>query len=387
MKINNEIRDNVFKKIEETYNSMSEFYYIHATPTLFNYGTRYQQGSSCFLLGISDSIDGIYDCLKNSAKISQHSGGIGVHISNIRANGSLIKTICGTSSGTAKMLKMFDDSSSFIDQGGKRKGAIAVYIAIWHADILELLKAKDPKMNNETGLKNLFFALMINDLFMQRCIDGTLWSLMSPDECPLLVDAYGTDFEEKYTNYEKEGKFRMQINANELLSIIIRTRAISGTPYMLFSDTINNKSNQKNVGPIKSSNLCAEIVEYSDSNSYAVCNLASISLPKFVKKHTGLLDQTKILSLEELDNIFDFPLLGTKTEDLCVNLNKIIDNNYYPTEECVSNNIDLRPIGIGIQGLADVFIKLKISFDSVLAKQIVFYISETMYYFALSQSN
>ncbi|HPQ08066.1 MAG TPA: ribonucleoside-diphosphate reductase subunit alpha [Bacteroidia bacterium] len=358
----------------ETYNLMSEKWFTHATPTLFNAGTPKPQMSSCFLLQIKeDSIDGIYDTLKDCAKISQSAGGIGLAIHKVRATGSYIKGTNGTSNGIIPMLKVFNETARYVDQGGgKRKGSIAVYLEPWHADIFEFLDIRKNHGKEELRARDLFTALWIPDLFMKRVENDEHWTLMCPNECPGLYEVYGEKFEELYTSYEKAGKGRKTIKARELWGAIIEAQIETGNPYMLYKDACNAKSNQKNLGTIQSSNLCTEIIEYTAPDEIAVCNLASIALPKFV---------------DEKNRTFDFQKLIEVTKVITKNLNKIIDLNYYPVPEARKSNLRHRPIGIGVQGLADAFILLRYPFDSEEAKQLNRDIFEAIYFGALTASN
>lgn len=355
----------------ETYNLMSEKWFIHATPTLFNAGTPKPQLSSCFLLSMTDdSITGIFETLSRCAKISQSAGGIGVSIHNVRAKGSYIKGTGGTSNGIIPMLKVFNDTARYVDQGGgKRKGAFAVYLEPWHADIHEFLELKKNHGKEEARARDLFYAMWIPDLFMQRVKDDQEWSLFCPNEAPGLCDTYGSEFEALYHKYEKEGKARKVIRAQELWFTILESQIETGTPYILFKDAANKKSNQKNLGTIRSSNLCTEIIEYTAPDEVAVCNLASISLSKFVS-----------------DRIFDFKKLESVTRVITRNLNRIIDINYYPIPEAKNSNFRHRPIGIGVQGLADAFILMRMAFDSEAAATLNKQIFETIYYAAVSES-
>ncbi|HXB39080.1 MAG TPA: ribonucleoside-diphosphate reductase subunit alpha, partial [Bacteroidia bacterium] len=357
----------------ETYNLMSERWFTHATPTLFNAGTPKPQMSSCFLLQMQDdSIDGIYNTLKQCAKISQSAGGIGINIHNVRATGSYIKGTNGTSNGIIPMLKVFNETARYVDQGGgKRKGSIAVYLEPWHADIYSFLDIRKNHGKEEMRARDLFTALWIPDLFMKRVEEEGIWSLMCPNECPGLSDCHGEAFEALYTKYESEGRFRKQIPARELWSEIIESQIETGNPYMLFKDAANGKSNQQNLGTIKSSNLCTEIIEYTSSDEVAVCNLASIALPRFVDEKTGTFDHQKL---------FEVTYVATK------NLNKIIDRNYYPIPEARNSNMRHRPIGLGVQGLADAFIMLRYSFESEEARKLNSEIFETIYYASMTAS-
>ena len=356
----------------ETYNLMSEKWFTHATPTLFNAGTPKPQLSSCFLLTMKDdSIDGIYDTLKQCAKISQSAGGIGLSIHHVRAKGSYIKGTGGTSNGIVPMLRNFDMTARYVDQGGgKRKGSFAVYLEPWHADIFDFLELKKNHGKEEMRARDLFYALWIPDLFMQRVENNEMWSLFCPNEAPGLADVWGDDFERLYEKYEKEGKFRKQVKAQDLWFEVLEAQIETGTPYMLYKDAANKKSNQKNLGTIKSSNLCTEIMEYTSPDEVAVCNLASIALPKFVTEE-GTFDHQKLYEI---------------TKVVTRNLNKVIDINYYPVEEARNSNMRHRPIGIGVQGLADVFIMLKMPFDSEEAKGLNSEIHETIYFGAMEAS-
>ena len=355
----------------ETYHLMSKKYFTHATPTLFNSGTPKPQMSSCFLLAMKDdSIDGIYDTLKQTAKISQSAGGIGLSIHNIRATGSYIAGTNGTSNGIVPMLRVFNDTARYVDQGGgKRKGSFAIYVEPWHADIFDFLNLKKNHGKEEMRARDLFYAMWVPDLFMRRVEEDTTWTLMCPNECPGLYDSHGEEFEKKYLEYESENKGRKTIKARELWEKILESQIETGTPYMLYKDAANRKSNQKNLGTIRSSNLCTEILEYTSSDEVAVCNLASIALPMFVKDggfdHQGLYDVT---------------VRATK------NLNKVIDRNYYPVKEAENSNFRHRPIGLGVQGLADTFIKLRMPFTSDEAKALNQEIFETLYFAALTAS-
>ncbi len=356
----------------ETYNLMSEKWFTHATPTLFNAGTPKPQLSSCFLLTVKeDSIDGIYNTLKQCAKISQSAGGIGLSIHNIRATGSYIKGTNGSSNGIIPMLRVFNDTARYVDQGGgKRKGAFAIYLEPWHADIFEWLDLKKNHGKEELRARDLFYALWTPDLFMKRVEENGEWSLFCPNEAPGLSETYGKEFEALYEKYEREGRARKIVKAQELWFAVLESQIETGTPYMLYKDHANKKSNQKNLGTIKSSNLCTEIIEYTAPDEVAVCNLASIALPKFVEN--GRFNHEKL---------FEITQVATR------NLNKIIDVNYYPVEEARNSNMRHRPIGLGVQGLADVFIMLRMPFDSDEASKLNEDIFETIYYGAMSASN
>lgn len=355
----------------ETYNLMSERWFTHATPTLFNAGTPKPQMSSCFLTTIKDdSIDGIYDTLKNCAKISQSAGGIGLSIHDVRATGSYIRGTNGTSNGIMPMLRVFNDTARYVDQGGgKRKGSFAIYLEPWHADIYDFLDMRKNTGKEEARARDLFSALWTPDLFMERVEANGEWSLFCPNECPGLSDCWGDEFVKLYTKYEEEGKARKTIPARDLWTAIIDSQIETGNPYMLYKDACNSKSNQQNLGTIKSSNLCTEIVEYTAPDEIAVCNLASIAVPRFVIE--GKFDHQKL---------FDITYVITK------NLNKIIDRNYYPVVEARNSNMRHRPIGIGIQGLADAFILMRFPFDSPEAKELNKEIHETIYYAAMTAS-
>lgn len=356
----------------ETYNLMSEKWFIHATPTLFNAGTPKPQLSSCFLLtATDDSISGIFETLTRCAKISQSAGGIGLSIHNIRAKGSYIKGTGGTSNGIIPMLKVYNDTARYVDQGGgKRKGAFAIYLEPWHADIEDFLELKKNHGKEEMRARDLFYAMWIPDLFMERVKSGGQWSLFCPNEAPGLCDVYGGEFEALYHKYEQEGKARQTISAQELWFKILESQIETGTPYILYKDAANRKSNQKNLGTIRSSNLCTEILEYTSKDEVAVCNLASIALPKFVE-----------------NGVFDFQKLYDVTRVVTRNLNKVIDINYYPVIEAENSNMRHRPIGIGVQGLADAFIQMRMPFDSPEAKALNTEIFETIYFASLTESN
>lgn len=355
----------------ETYELMSKKYFTHATPTLFNSGTPKPQMSSCFLLTMKeDSIDGIYDTLKQTAKISQSAGGIGLSIHNIRATGSYIAGTNGTSNGIVPMLRVFNDTARYVDQGGgKRKGSFAIYLETWHADIFDFLDLKKNHGKEEMRARDLFYAMWISDLFMKRVQEDGEWTLMCPNECPGLADTHSEEFEALYTKYEAEGKGRKTIKARELWEKIMESQIETGTPYMLYKDAANRKSNQKNLGTIKSSNLCTEILEYTSPDEVAVCNLASIALPMFVK-----------------NGAFDHKELFRITKRVTKNLNRVIDRNYYPVKEAENSNMRHRPIGLGVQGLADTFIKLRLPFTSDEAKALNQEIFETLYFAAVTAS-
>ena len=358
--------------VVKTYNMLSEGWFTHATPTLFNAGTPKPQMSSCFLLTMKeDSISGIYDTLKQCAKISQSAGGIGLAMHNIRATGSYIKGTNGTSNGIVPMLRVFNDTARYVDQGGgRRKGSFAMYLEPWHADVFDFLEMRKNHGKEEQRARDLFYALWIPDLFMKRVEENGDWTLMCPNECPGLPETHSKEFEKLYTKYEKEGKGRKTIKAQELWFKILESQVETGTPYMLFKDAANAKSNQQNLGTIRSSNLCTEIIEYTSPDEIAVCNLASVALPKFVKED-GTYDH---------DKLFEISYQVTR------NLNKIIDRNYYPVVEARNSNMRHRPIGIGVQGLADAFILMRLPFDSDEAQQLNKDIFETIYYAACTAS-
>lgn len=363
-------KENIAKAIE-TYDLMSERWFTHATPTLFNAGTPKPQMSSCFLLTTKDdSIDGIYDTLKMCAKISQSAGGIGLSIHNVRATGSYIRGTNGTSNGIVPMLRVFNDTARYVDQGGgKRKGSFAIYLEPWHADIFEFLDLKKNHGKEEIRARDLFFALWTSDLFMERVESEGDWTLFCPNEAPGLADCWGDEFRALYTKYENEGRGRKTIKARDLWTAILESQIETGTPYMLYKDAANAKSNQQNLGTIKSSNLCTEIIEYTAPDEVAVCNLASLALPRFITD--GQFDHKRL---------FDVTVVATK------NLNRIIDNNYYPVEEARKSNMRHRPIGLGVQGLADVFIMLRMPFDSDEARKLNAEIFETIYFAAMTAS-
>ncbi len=357
--------------VKETYELMSKKFFTHATPTLFNSGTPKPQMSSCFLLAMKDdSIDGIYDTLKQTAKISQSAGGIGLSIHNVRATGSYIGGTNGTSNGIVPMLRVFNDTARYVDQGGgKRKGSFAIYVEPWHADIFDFLDLKKNHGKEEMRARDLFYAMWIPDLFMERVQTDAEWTLMCPNECPGLFECHSEEFEALYHKYEAEGKGRKTVKARELWEKILESQIETGTPYMLYKDAANRKSNQKNLGTIKSSNLCTEIMEYTSADEVAVCNLASIALPMFVK-----------------NGEFDHKELFKVTKRVTKNLNRVIDRNYYPVIEAQNSNFRHRPVGLGIQGLADAFIMLRLPFTSDEAKKLNQEIFETLYFAAVTAS-
>jgi ribonucleoside-diphosphate reductase alpha subunit len=364
MRVAIQLHGNNFSKVRETYDALSLGYFIHATPTLFNAGTARPQLSSCFLVHMQDdSIKGIYDTLGECAQISKWAGGIGLSVHNVRARDSTIHGTNGKSTGLTPMLKVFNDTAKYVNQGGKRNGSFAIYLEPWHADIEEFLRLKLNTGNDEERARDLFYGLWISDLFMQRVeVDG-VWSLMTPDECPGLSDCWGEEFNTLYTKYEHENKFVKQISAKKLWQMIVDAQIQTGTPYLLYKDACNSKSNQQHLGTIKSSNLCTEIVEYTSPEETAVCNLGSLALPKFVK-----------------NGVFNFTLLRSYTSVLTRNLDIVIDKTYYPTEKCKRSNLRHRPIGIGVQGLADVFAMLRIPWTSPEATKLNREIFENIYY-------
>ena len=358
-------------RVIETYNLMSQHYFTHATPTLFNAGSKRPQMSSCFLLAMKDdSIEGIYDTMKDCAQISKWSGGIGMHIHNVRAKGSRIRGTNGTSDGIIPMLRVFNNTARYVNQGGRRKGSIAVYLEPWHADVMEFLELRLNQGDEESRCRDLFTALWIPDLFMQKVEANELWHLMCPDDSPGLSDVYGEEFNELYRTYVAQGRYKQVVKARDVWNAMIKSQVETGTPYMLYKDACNSKSNQKNIGMIKSSNLCTEIVEVSTPDETAVCNLASICLPTFVTNDEG----------------FDLGKLAGVARVVTRNLNRVIDRNFYPTESCRKSNMRHRPIAIGVQGLADVFMMLGMSFDEPNARQLNQIIFETIYLAALQES-
>ena len=359
-----------------TYELMSKKFFTHATPTLFNAGTPKPQMSSCFLLQMQDdSIDGIYDTLKQTAKISQSAGGIGLSIHNVRATGSYIRGTNGTSNGIVPMLRVFNDTARYVDQGGgKRKGSFAVYIEPWHADIFDFLDLKKNHGKEEMRARDLFYAMWVPDLFMKRVQEDGEWTLMCPNECPHLFDTYGDEFEKLYEGYEKVGKGRKTIKARELWEKILESQIETGTPYMLYKDHVNRKSNHKNLGTIRSSNLCTEIMEYTANDEVAVCNLASIALPMFVSEN------------EKGEKFFNHKKLYDVTRKVIRNLDTVIDRNYYPVKEAENSNFRHRPVGLGVQGLADAFIMLRLPFTSEAAKKLNQDIFETLYFASVQSS-
>jgi ribonucleoside-diphosphate reductase alpha subunit len=357
----------------ETYDKMSQGYFIHATPTLFNAGTPRPQMSSCFLIaGKDDSIDGIYGTLTECAQISKWAGGIGMHIHNIRGNKSRIRGTNGQSDGIIPMLRVFNATARYVNQAGRRKGSIAVYLEPWHSDIMDFLELRLNQGDEEARCRDLFSALWIPDLFMKRVESGGNWSLFCPDKAPGLSDCYGEEFEALYTKYEEEGRANTTVPAADVWKAILKSQTETGTPYMLYKDACNSKSNQKNLGVIKSSNLCTEIIEYTDKDETSVCNLASIALPKYVNKET---------------KSFDYEKLHEATKIVTKNLNRVIDRNFYPVETARRSNMKHRPIGLGVQGLADVFILCGLPFDCEESRLMNAHIFETMYHAALEASS
>lgn len=370
------IHQNDIDEAIETYELMSKKIFTHATPTLFNSGTPKPQMSSCFLLQIQDdSIDGIYDTLKQTAKISQSAGGIGLSIHNVRATGSYIRGTNGTSNGIIPMLKVYNDTARYVDQGGgKRKGSFAIYMEPWHADVFDFLDLRKNTGAEEMRARDLFYAMWIPDLFMKRVEENGDWTLMCPNECPHLFDTYGDEFEKLYTSYEQIGKGRKKIKARDLWEKILEAQIETGNPYMLYKDSANRKSNQKNLGTIRSSNLCTEIMEYTAKDEVAVCNLASIAIPMFVEEN------------EEGEKYFNHQRLFEVTKKITKNLDTVIDRNYYPVKEAENSNFRHRPVGLGIQGLADAFIMLRMPFTSDDAKKLNEEIFETIYFAAVTSS-
>ena len=357
----------------ETYDKMSQGFFIHATPTLFNAGTPRPQMSSCFLIANKgDSIDGIYGTLTECAQISKWAGGIGMHIHDIRANKSRIRGTNGQSDGIIPMLRVFNATARYVNQAGRRKGSIAVYVEPWHADIMDFLEIRLNQGDEEARCRDLFSAMWIPDLFMKRVEEGGNWSLFCPDRAPGLSDVYGDEFEALYTKYEEEGRANATVPATEVWKAILKSQTETGTPYMLYKDACNKKSNQKNLGTIKSSNLCTEIIEYTNKEETSVCNLASIALPKYVNKET---------------KTFDYDKLHTVTKVVTKNLNRVIDRNYYPVETARNSNMKHRPIGLGVQGLADVFILCGLQFDCEESRLMNAHIFETIYHAALEASS
>ncbi|XP_019177267.1 PREDICTED: ribonucleoside-diphosphate reductase large subunit-like isoform X6 [Ipomoea nil] len=399
MRVSVGIHKNDIESAIRTYHLMSQGWFTHASPTLFNAGTPRPQLSSCFLICMKDdSIEGIYDTLKECAVISKSAGGIGVSVHNIRATGSYIRGTNGTSNGIVPMLRVFNDTARYVDQGGgKRKGAFAVYLEPWHADIFEFLDLRKNHGKEEHRARDLFYALWVPDLFMERVQSNGQWSLFCPNEAPGLADCWGEEFEKLYTEYERKGKAKKVVQAQNLWFEILKSQIETGTPYMLYKDSCNKKSNQQNLGTIKSSNLCTEIIEYTSPTETAVCNLASIALPRFVREKGVPIESqpSKLVgSRGSINRYFDFDKLAEVTAIVTTNLNKIIDVNFYPVETAKNSNLRHRPIGIGVQGLADTFILLGMAFDSpevnyldATAQDLNKDIFETIYYHALKASS
>jgi ribonucleoside-diphosphate reductase alpha subunit len=369
----NSRKGDALQLVKETYDLMSKKFFTHATPTLFNAGTPRPQLSSCYLIAMEDdSIEGIYNTLKDCAQISKYSGGIGLHIHNVRAKDSHIQGTNGKTDGLVPMLRVFNSTARYVNQSGKRNGSFAIYLEPWHPDVEDFLEMKKNHGDEELKARDLFYALWISDLFMERVKTNVKWSLFCPHECPGLSDVYGDDFVSLYEKYESEGKSRKVVNARDLWFKILDAQMETGTPYILYKDAANKKSNQQNLGTIKSSNLCCEILEFSDANETAVCNLASIGLPSFINTETKM---------------FNYDKLHEVTKVVTNNLNRVIDINFYPTEKTRTSNMRHRPIGIGVQGLADTFVLMDIPFHSDEAKEVNKLIFETIYYAALEKSN
>lgn len=362
---------NDLESVERSYEMMSQKYFTHATPTLFNAGTPREQMASCFLLQNDDSIENIYKCISDCAQISKWSGGIGIGMSTIRGKGSLIRGTNGKTNGIIPMLRVFNETALYVNQGGKRNGSIAIYLEPHHADFMDFLDIRKNHGDEMRRARDLFIAVWISDLFMKRVTDNGVWSFMCPDQCPGLTDVYGDDYIELYTRYETEGNYTSQLPAREVWKAIITAQIETGTPYIMNKDAVNYCSNQKNVGVIRSSNLCSEITIYSSTKEYAVCTLASICLPKFVTE-SGTFDHQKLFEV---------------TQQVTRNLNRVIDLNYYPTKETKTSNLRHRPLGIGVQGLADVYLQMKLAYDSNEARKINREIFETIYFAGLSMSN
>jgi ribonucleoside-diphosphate reductase alpha subunit len=372
-----------YPRVRETYDLMSQKYFTHATPTLFNAGTNHPQMSSCFLVAMKDdSIDGIYETLKECAHISKWSGGIGIHCSNVRANGTPIKGTNGVADGIVPMLRVFNNTARYVNQGGgKRKGSFAIYLEPWHADIMEFLELRLNQGDEEMRCRDLFTALWIPDLFMQKVEKDEEWYLMCPNECPGLQGVYGEEFNEMYRTYAVQGRYKKKVKARDVWDAILKSQVETGTPYMCYKDSVNEKSNQKNIGVIKSSNLCTEIMEVSEADETAVCNLASLCLPTFLREN-------KRMATPDGSHpyIFDWDKLQEVTRVVTRNLNRVIDRNYYPTEAARRSNMRHRPIAIGVQGLADVFQMMGYSFDETAARQLNKLIFRSIYFAALQES-
>jgi ribonucleoside-diphosphate reductase alpha subunit len=377
------IHSDKFERVKETYDLMSQLYFTHATPTLFNAGAKRPQMSSCFLLAMKDdSIDGIYDTMKDCAQISKWSGGIGLHVHNVRAKGSKILGTNGTSDGIIPMLRVFNNTARYVNQGGRRKGSIAIYLEPWHADIMEFLELRLNQGDEEARCRDLFTALWIPDLFMQKVEEDGDWHLMCPNESPNLADVHSEEFNEMYRMYVAQGRYKRVVKARDVWNAVIKSQVETGAPYMLYKDACNSKSNQKNLGTIKSSNLCTEIIEYTDKDETAVCNLASLCLPAFVTETAwGNAEGESGVSID-----LDCMKLAEVTRVITRNLNRVIDKNFYPTDTSYMSNMRHRPIAIGVQGLADVYMMLGVSFDSPEARQINKDIFSTIYHAALEES-
>lgn len=368
------IHKNDISNVFKTYHLISQGYYTHATPTMFNSGTPLSQLSSCYLLGTEDSIGGIFKTITDCAKISKLAGGIGIHVSNIRAKGSLIRGTNGKSDGIVPMLKVYNDTSQYVNQGGRRKGSFAIYLEPWHGDVLEFLELRKNQGHDEVRARDLFYALWIPDIFMRKVESNEDWYLMCPDECPGLVDAYGSAFDELYNKYVEQKRYKKVVKAQDVWFKILEAQIETGQPYMLYKDAINEKTNQSNLGTIRSSNLCSEICLYSDNKEYAVCNLESLALPKFVKTSNDGVP------------FFDHTHLYEVTKSTILTMNRVIDNNFYPTEETRLSNFKHRPLGIGVQGLHDVYVMLRLPFESEDAKKVNKEIFETLYFACLEGS-
>jgi ribonucleoside-diphosphate reductase alpha subunit len=383
MRVSLGIHGDDYRRVRETYDLMSQKYFTHATPTLFNAGTNHPQMSSCFLVAMKDdSIDGIYETLKECAHISKWSGGIGIHCSNVRANGTPIKGTNGVADGIVPMLRVFNNTARYVNQGGgKRKGSFAIYLEPWHADIMEFLELRLNQGDEEMRCRDLFTALWIPDLFMQKVEKDEEWYLMCPNECPGLQGVYGEEFNEMYRTYAVQGRYKKKVKARDVWDAILKSQVETGTPYMCYKDSVNEKSNQKNIGVIKSSNLCTEIMEVSEADETAVCNLASLCLPTFLREN-------KRMAAPDGSHpyIFDWDKLQEVTRVVTRNLNRVIDRNYYPTEAARRSNMRHRPIAIGVQGLADVFQMMGYSFDETAARQLNKLIFRSIYFAALQES-
>jgi ribonucleoside-diphosphate reductase alpha subunit len=377
------IHEDDYARVRETYDLMSQKFFTHATPTLFNAGTNNPQMSSCFLVAMKeDSIDGIYETLKECAHISKWSGGIGIHVSNIRSNGTPIKGTNGVADGIVPMLRVFNNTARYVNQGGgKRKGSFAIYLEPWHADVMEFLELRLNQGDEEMRCRDLFTALWIPDLFMEKVEKDEDWHLMCPHECPGLPDVYGEAFNELYRTYVAQGRYKKKVRAREVWDAVLKSQVETGTPYMCYKDSTNEKSNQKNIGTIKSSNLCTEIMEVSGADETAVCNLASICLPTFLRENKNMTAPDGSHTF-----IFDFDKLHEVTRVVTRNLNRVIDRNFYPTEAARKSNMRHRPIAIGVQGLADVFQMMGYSFDEAAARELNKHLFRSIYFAALQES-